>query len=111
MKANRVRALAISSAKRSPLAPNLPTIAEAGFPGFETDTWYGVIAPARTSAAVVNRINRDIVRLLELPEVRTKFEQQGAQPAGSTPEEFRAFIRTEVAKWAKIIKAARVEQI
>lgn len=111
MKANRVRALAISSAKRSPLAPALPTIAEAGFPGFETDTWYGVLAPRGTPAAIVGRINDDIVRMLELPAVRTMLEQQGAQPASGTPEEFRAFIRSEVAKWAKVIKAARVEQL
>jgi tripartite-type tricarboxylate transporter receptor subunit TctC len=111
MKANRVRALAISSARRSPLMPELPTIAEAGFPGFETDTWYGVLAPRGTPAAVVSRVNGDIARMLTLPEVRTLFEQQGAQPADGTPEDFRAFIRAEVAKWAKVIKAAKVEQI
>ena len=111
MTANRVRALAVSSAKRSPLAPGLPTIAEAGFPGFHTDTWYGVLAPAHTPAAVVQKINRDIARVLENPEVRTMLEQQGAQPAGSSPEEFGAFIRAEIAKWAKVIKSAGVEQL
>ena len=111
MKANRVRALAVSSAKRSALAPGLPTIAESGFPGFETDTWYGVLAPARTPAALVEKINRDIARVLEIAEVRTMLEQQGAEPAGGTPEAFGAFIRSEIEKWAKVIKAARVEQI
>jgi tripartite-type tricarboxylate transporter receptor subunit TctC len=111
MKANRVRALALSSAKRSPLSPELPTIAEAGFPGFETDTWYGVLAPARMPAALVQKINKDIARVLEISEVRTMLEQQGAQPAGSTPEEFGAFIRSEIAKWGKVIKSARVEQL
>lgn len=111
MKANRVRALALSSAKRSPLAPELPTIAEAGFPGFETDTWYGILAPARMPAALVQKINKDIARVLEISEVRTMLEQQGAQPAGGTPEEFGAFIRSEIAKWGKVIKSARVEQL
>src|SRR5262245_27539848 len=111
MKANRVRALAVSSAKRSPLAPGLPTIAEAGFPGFETDTWYGVLAPARVPAVVVQKVNQDIARVLESAEVRTMLEQQGAQPAGGTPQAFAAFIKTEIAKWAKVIKSARVEQL
>jgi tripartite-type tricarboxylate transporter receptor subunit TctC len=111
MKANRVRALAISSAKRSPLVPGLPTIAEAGFPGFETDTWYGVLAPARVSSTVVQKINQDIARVLENPEVRTMLEQQGAQPASGTPQAFAAFIKAEIAKWAKVIKSARVEQL
>jgi tripartite-type tricarboxylate transporter receptor subunit TctC len=111
MKANRVRALAVSSAKRSALAPELPTIAEAGFPGFETDTWYGVLAPARTPAGVVQQINADISRVLEIPDVRAIFEQQGAEPARGTPEQFGAFIRAEIAKWAKVIKLARVEQL
>ncbi len=109
MKANRVRALAVSSARRSPLAPELPTIAESGFPGFETDTWYGIIAPARVPQRIIVRVQQSVLRVLELPEVKTMFEQQGAQPAGSSPESFDAFIRSEIAKWAKVIKAARVE--
>ncbi|HXF68126.1 MAG TPA: tripartite tricarboxylate transporter substrate binding protein [Burkholderiales bacterium] len=111
IKANRVRALAISSAKRSPLAPELPTIAEAGFPGFQTDTWYGVLAPSRTPPALVHRINRDIARVLEAPEVKAMFEQQGAQTAAGTPESFGAFIRAEIEKWAKVIRAARIEPL
>jgi tripartite-type tricarboxylate transporter receptor subunit TctC len=111
MKANRVRALAVSSAKRSPLMPALPTIAEAGFPGFETDTWYGMLAPRGTPPAIVNRVNGDLARILARAETKMLFEQQGAQPAGGSPEEFRAFIRSEVAKWAKVMKAARVEQL
>ncbi len=111
MKANRVRALALSSAKRSPLMPGLPTIAESGYPGFEADTWYGMLAPRGTPAELIKRINHDINRLLELTEVITLFEQQGAQPAGDTPEEFRAFIRAEVQKWAKVMKSAGVDPI
>jgi len=108
MKANRLRAIAISSRQRSPLAPDLPTIAESGFPGFETDTWYGFIAPAGTPAAIVKRIHADTARILELPEMKTALAQQGAQPAGGSPEEFRRFIRSEIEKWGKAIRAAKV---
>jgi tripartite-type tricarboxylate transporter receptor subunit TctC len=108
MKANRLRAIAISSPERSPLAPGLPTIAEAGFPGFETDTWYGLLAPADTPAAIVRRINADTTRVLELPDIKAALEQQGAQPAGGSPDEFRRFIQSEIEKWGKAIRAAKV---
>jgi tripartite-type tricarboxylate transporter receptor subunit TctC len=108
MKANRLRAIAISSRQRSPLAPGLPTIAEAGFPGFETDTWYGLLAPAGTPAAIIQRVNADTVRVLALPDMKIALEQQGAQPAGGTPEEFRRFIQSEIEKWGKAIRAAKV---
>jgi tripartite-type tricarboxylate transporter receptor subunit TctC len=109
MKANRVRAIAVSSRKRSTLAPELPTVAEAGFPGFATDTWYGVLAPTRTSAAIVNKINADIARLLKNREVQAQLEQQGAEVAGGSPQEFRAFAESEVTKWSKAIRAAGIE--
>lgn len=109
MKANRVRALAISSRQRSPLVPGLPTIAESGFPGFETDTWYGVLAPAGTPAALVKQLNAEIARVLDLPDVKTLLEQQGAQPAGGSPADFRAFLQSEIEKWSKAIKAAGIE--
>jgi tripartite-type tricarboxylate transporter receptor subunit TctC len=108
MKANRVRALAISSLKRSPLAPDLPTIAESGFTGFETDTWYGLLAPAGTPAAIVKKVNADTARILESPDMKTALAQQGAQPAGGSPEEFRRFIQSEIQKWGKAIRAANV---
>ena len=108
MKANRVRPLAISSLKRSPLAPQLPTIAESGYPGFETDTWYGLLAPAGTPAAIVRRVNVDTARVMESADLKVALEQQGAQPAGGTPEEFARFIKSEVAKWAKAIRQAKV---
>jgi tripartite-type tricarboxylate transporter receptor subunit TctC len=108
IKANRVRGLAISSLKRSPLAPGMATIAESGFPGFETDTWYGVLAPAGTPPAVVRRLNTDTARVLEMPDVKAALEQQGAQPAGGSPDEFRRFIQSEIDKWAKAIRLAKV---
>ena len=108
IKANRVRGIAISSRERSPLAPGMPTIAESGFPGFETDTWYGLLAPAGTPTALVRRLNADMTRTLEMPEVKKALEQQGAQPAGGTPEAFRRFIESEIEKWAKAIRLAKV---
>jgi tripartite-type tricarboxylate transporter receptor subunit TctC len=111
MRANRVRALAISSGRRSSLAPDLPTIAESGFPGFQTDTWYGVVAPAGTPAAIVARLNAEIGRVLASPDARALLEAQGAHPAGGSPEEFRAFLRSEIAKWAKVIAAAGIKPL
>ena len=108
MKAGRVRALAISSLKRSLLAPELSTIAESGFPGFETDTWYGLFAPAGTPDAIVRRVNADTARVMELPDLKAALQQRGAQPAGGTPEEFARFIQSEIAKWRKAIIAAKV---
>ena len=109
IKGGRVKAIAISSRKRSTLAPDVPTIAEAGFPGFETDTWYGVIGPARMPVAIVSKLNADINQLLKVRDVQVQLEQQGAEVAGGTPQEFLAFARAEVAKWAKAIKAANIE--
>jgi tripartite-type tricarboxylate transporter receptor subunit TctC len=108
IKANRVRGLAISSLKRTPLAPGMATIAESGFPGYETDTWYGLLAPAGTAPAVVRRLNADTARVLEMPDVKAALEQQGAQPAGGSPDEFRRFIQSEIQKWAKAIRVAKV---
>ncbi|MDB5927555.1 MAG: hypothetical protein JWN13_6491 [Betaproteobacteria bacterium] len=109
MKANRVRAIAVASRKRSTLTPDLPTIAEAGFPGFEADTWYGVLAPAHTSAAIVNKLNGDIAQLLRNRDVQAQLEQQGAEVAGGSPQAFRTFAQAEVAKWSKAIRAAGIE--
>ncbi|MGZ5143243.1 MAG: tripartite tricarboxylate transporter substrate binding protein [Burkholderiales bacterium] len=109
MKAKRVRALAISSRKRSSLAPDMPTIAESGFPGFEADTWYGVLAPARTPDAIVTKINADINQLLKSRDLQTLFAEQGAEPAGGTPQAFRAFAESEVRRWTQVIKAAGIE--
>jgi tripartite-type tricarboxylate transporter receptor subunit TctC len=109
MKAKRVRALAISSPKRSTLAPDIPTIAESGFPGFEADTWYGLIAPARIPGVLSGRINADANQALRASEVRAQFAEQGAEIAGGTPEEFGAFIKSELARWTQVIRAAGIE--
>ena len=109
IKAGRVRALAITSAKRSAVAPDLPTVAEAGLPGFEVVGWFGWIAPAATPRSIVNRLNTELVRALKLPEVRDRLLSQSTEPVGNTPQEFAAFMRSEHAKWAKVIKAANVK--
>ena len=109
MKAKRVRALAISSVKRSSLAPDIPTIAESGYAGFEADTWYGLLAPARTAEGIVTKINADVNQLLKTRDVQSLFAEQGAEPAGGTPQMFRAFAESEVKRWTKVIQAAGIE--
>jgi len=104
VKDGKLRALAVTSAKRSPATPELPTVDEIALPGFEANTWHGVVAPAGTPAAIVARLNREIVAILHLPEVVERLSAQGAEPVGSTPEEFAAYIRSETVKWAKVVR-------
>ena len=108
MKAQRVRALAISSIKRSPLLPELATIAESGYPGFETDSWYGLLAPKGTPREMVQKVNADANRALESPDLKAALAQQGAQPSGGTAQEFQRYLEAETAKWRKAILAAKV---
>ena len=111
IKAGKLRPLGVSSARRSPLTPDLPTVAESGVPGFEGGAWYGVVVPARTPAAIVAQLNRDIVTALKSPEVRDRLTSQGLELVGSTPEDFAQFIRDEIPKWAKAVRVsgARVD--
>lgn len=108
IKAGKVRALAVSSAKRSAVAPDLPTVAEAGFPGFEVVGWFGWIAPAATPPATVRRLHAELVRALGSSEVRERLLAQATEPVGNTPEEFAAFMKSEYVKWAKVINAANI---
>ncbi len=103
VKDGKLRALAVTSAKRSPATPELPTVAEAALPGFEANTWHGVVLPAGAPVAIIARLNREIVAILHLPEVVERLSGQGAEPVGSTPEEFAAYIRSETVKWAKVV--------
>jgi tripartite-type tricarboxylate transporter receptor subunit TctC len=96
----------VSTAKRSPLFPDVPTVAEAGLPGFEYDQWYGLLAAAKTPRPIVNQVNKEIVRILNLPDIKERMLTQGASPSPTTPEEFDAFIRSEVKRFAKILIAA-----
>ena len=109
IRAGKLRALAITSAKRSPVAPGLPTVAEAGFAGYEVIGWFGWLAPVATPRAIVARLHGELVRALKAPDVRERLLSQSTEPVGNTPQEFAAFMRSEHAKWAKIIKAANVK--
>ncbi len=106
IKAGRVLALAVSTASRSPLFPNVPTIAEAGLPGFEYDQWYGLLVAAKTPRPIVNAVNKEIVRILSAPEMKERMLTQGATPKPTTPQQFDEFIRSEVKKFAPVIIAS-----
>ena len=107
VKAGRLRALAVTTAKRTPLAPGLPTVAET-VPGYEVVSYIGFLAPARTPDALVDRISREIARVLQRPEVRDRFFQRGSETVGSTPAEFGAIMSAEIAKWGKLIREAKL---
>jgi tripartite-type tricarboxylate transporter receptor subunit TctC len=104
VKSGKVRALAVTTAKRSPTVPDLPTIAESGVPGFDISTWYGVWAPAGTPKDIVNKIAAEIAKALHQPAVRERLAALGAEPVGNTPEEFAAYCQSELAKWSKIVR-------
>ena len=101
----RLRGLAVSGAQRSNAAPDIPTLAEAGVPGYEATQWFGLLAPAGTPRAIVDRLQRETARALKDPAVRDRLVADGADPVGSTPDEFAAYIRSEMTKWAKVVKA------
>jgi len=106
LKSGRLRALAVTSAQRDPAFPDLPTIAEAGVPGYAMINWYGMLVPAGTPGPVVNKLQADTVRTLKLPEVKDRLAAEGGTVVGSTPAEFAAFLKEEMAKYARIVKAA-----
>ncbi len=107
----RLKALAVTSGKRSPAVPEVPTIAESGLPGYEVINWYGVLAPAGTPKDIVARLNGEIRRILSLPDVKERLAAQGAETITSTPQEFGAYIKSETEKWAKVVKfsGARID--
>ena len=106
VKAGKLRALAVTTAERSKLAPDLPTMAEAGVPGFDISTWFGLFAPAGTPADVIAKWNGDVVRILESPDVRERLLAQGAEPAPDSAADFGRFVASELAKYARIVKAS-----
>jgi tripartite-type tricarboxylate transporter receptor subunit TctC len=109
IKSGRLRALGVTGSKRAPGAENIPTIAEAGVPGYEAVQWYGVLAPAATPRDIIVKLHTGVVRALQNPEVRQRLLNDGAEPVGSSPEEFAAYLRSETAKWAKVIQAAGIK--
>lgn len=104
IKAGKLRALATTGAKRTPMFPDLPTMAEAGLPGYETGSWYGVLLPAGTPAAIVARYNREIVKALKAPDVQQALTATGAEIVGSTPEEMGKFMQQEIAQWKGLVE-------
>ena len=111
IKAGTLKAIAVTTLRRSTALPNIPTIAESGLPGFNISTWYGMWAPASTPSAIVEKLSSEISQITRLPEIREKFLSLGAEPVGNTAEEFAAFNKSELAKWARIVKqsGARVD--
>ena len=106
VKAGRLRGLAVTSAKRSLAAPELPTVAEAGLPGFESGTWFALLAPAGTPREIVTRLNATITKIGQTPDIRDRLAAQGAEPLGGAPEEVGAFVRSEITKWGKVVAAS-----
>ena len=104
VRSGKLRAIAVTTAKRSPELPDVPTIAEAGVPGYEATSWFGMFAPAGTPAPVVAKLNATIVKVLAMPDIKKKLAEQGAEAAGETPEQFAAFIQKESVKWGKVVK-------
>jgi tripartite-type tricarboxylate transporter receptor subunit TctC len=97
------------SPKRFPAAPDIPSVTEAGFPGIESSVWFGLLAPAGTPKAIVDKINHDVVAILKTPEARSQLLVQGAEPTPTTPQEFEAFLRAEIKKWGRVIKEAGIK--
>jgi tripartite-type tricarboxylate transporter receptor subunit TctC len=108
IKSGRIKALAVTTGKRSGLVPDLPTVAEAGLKDFEANNWYGILAPAKTPRPIIDRLNKEIVAVLNSPDIKAFLFKQGLDVAPSTPEAFAAYIRSEKNKWEKVVKAAKL---
>ncbi|MBI3372945.1 MAG: tripartite tricarboxylate transporter substrate binding protein [Betaproteobacteria bacterium] len=109
VRSGRMKALAVSTSSRSALAPEVPTVAEAGVPGYELSVWFGVLAPAGTPREIVGRLNSEIVKILTSADVKERFAKQGVEVQTGTPEQFSEFLKSEVARWAKVIKDAGIK--
>jgi len=107
----KVRALAVTSLKRAPFLPDVPTMDESGFPGFDVTTWWGMFVPAGTSAAVIEKLNRETVKIMALPDINDKLRALGIVPLSNTPAQFEDVIRSEAPYWARLIKDAGIQQI
>lgn len=106
MGSGKLKVLAITSAKRSPMLPELPTIGEAGVPGFEFSFWLGLVAPAVTPSQIINRLNKELVRIMNLPDIKEQFASLGADPLGNSPDDFGTLIRNEIRKYARVVTEA-----
>jgi tripartite-type tricarboxylate transporter receptor subunit TctC len=108
VKSGRLRPLAVTTKRRSSALPDIPTVAESGVPPYEMSQWYGLLAPAAVPSPVVDRINAEIAKVLKLPEIRTRLQADGAEPAHSSPQAFTAFFKAEIAKWTSVVKKAGI---
>jgi len=108
IRSGKLRALAVTGARRSPELPDVPTVAEAGVPGYELSPWYGLLAPAGTPSAVVARLAAEATKIVREPAMREQLVAQGAEPAGGTPEEFARTLRSDAALWKKVVKDAGI---
>ena len=108
VEAGKLNAIAVGGPKRSRVAPDIPTFAESGYPDFDVDFWYGLLAPAATPKEIIAKLNQDITQVLNAPEMREKLSDQGLEPVTGTPEQFAELIRTDLARWAKVIKTAGI---
>jgi len=108
VRTGRLRALGVTSAKRSAIIPDVPTIAESGLPGYEQSAWHGLLAPAGTPEPIISKLNTEIVRILQLPDMKERFATQGVDVVGSLPTDFAAFIKRDVAKYRKLLKSANI---
>jgi len=104
VKSGKLRAIAMTGAKRSPAIPDIPTVAEAGVPGYETGSWYGIVAPAGTPKAAIDRLSKEVIAIVHSPDITKRLNDEAVIPVGSTPAEFTAHIKKELARWAKVIK-------
>jgi len=104
IKGGKLRAIAVTSPKRAPSLPDVPTIAEAGYKGFDANTWFGLVAPAGTPAPIVSKINAEVNRILKMPDVREKFAAEGGGPLGGSSQEFAALLKSDYVKWGKVVK-------
>ena len=104
IKAGKIKGIAVTTIKRSALMPSIPTIAESGLPGFDANNWYGLLAPAKTPRPIIMRLNAEVTKVLAMPDVKDFLFHQGLDPAPGTPEQFGAYIKSEMTKWAKVVK-------
>ncbi len=107
LKAGRLKPLAITSEQRTPVAPGMPTMSES-YPGFKTEAWVGMLAPAKTPPEIIARLNSEVVRIVNLPEMKARFADQGLESVGSTPAQFDHWVRTEIERWGKVIREQRI---
>jgi tripartite-type tricarboxylate transporter receptor subunit TctC len=108
VRSGSLRAIAVTSSRRSPALPEIPTVAESGYPGFEASSWYGFVAPAGTPDPIIRKLHEMIAKIVNMPDIDEQLSSQGADPVGSSPEEFAQYMRNETEKWAKVVKASGI---